>query len=79
VPTDEQTGTDPEETVEANVPTDEQTGTDPEETVEANVPTDEQTGTETTPEGPIDPVAMLKQQPLVGGQVEVNRTILTCQ
>jgi len=72
-PTDPAGSTIPEETVQSNVPPEEQTGT------ETTVPPEEQTGTETTPEGPVDPIAMLEQQPLIGGQVEVNNTVLTCQ
>jgi len=60
-------------------PTDPAGSTIPEETVQSNVPPEEQTGTETTPEGPVDPIAILEQQPLIGGQVEVNNTVLTCQ
>ncbi|RLA30909.1 MAG: hypothetical protein DRR03_10220, partial [Gammaproteobacteria bacterium] len=72
-PTDPAGSTIPEETVQSNVPPEEQTGT------ETTVPPEEQPGTETTPEGPADPIAMLEQQPLIGGQVEVNNTVLTCQ
>ena len=60
-------------------PTDPAGSAIPEETVQANVPTEEQTGSETTPEGPVDVIAMLEQQPLIDGQVEVNNTVLTCQ
>jgi hypothetical protein len=51
-----------------------------EETVQTNLPPEEQTGTDTTPlEDPIDFIALLEQQPLVQGQVEVNTTVLACQ
>ena len=61
-----------EETVEANVPADESTTT---------TPSGEEPATSDSPpvEEPIDMVALLEQQPLIEGQVEVNGTVLTCQ
>ena len=51
-----------------------------EETVEANLPSDEETGTDGTPlEDPIDFIALLEEQPLVDGQVEINGTVLACR
>ena len=64
---------------QTSTPTDPTSSTITEETVEANVPTEEQTETETTPDGPVDMVALLERQPLVDGQVEVNNVVLSCQ
>ena len=49
-------------------------------TTEMDVTREEQTGPGTTPlEDPIDFIALLEQQPLVQGQVQVNTTVLACQ
>jgi len=64
---------------QTTTPTDPTGSSIPEETVQANVPPEEETGTEPTPDEPPDIIAMLEQQPLIDGQVEVNNTVLTCQ
>jgi hypothetical protein len=67
-------------TTDPTDPTDPGGTTITEETVQTNLPTEEQTGTDTTPlEDPIDFIALLEQQPLVQGQIEVNTTVLACQ
>jgi hypothetical protein len=71
-PTDPMSTTITEETVEANVPLD--------ETQTAQAPGEEPTTSDTPPiDEPIDMVALLEQQPLIEGQVEVNGTVLTCR